>query len=220
MPTPEEVKKERKPFKVAAPQRVTNPQVSKGVLAAILTPGGMFFIGLMYAANIFFGFEVARFRWRSPALVCGLSAVLPIVGPLIYLAMPKWTPPEEVNATAEAMAATTLQVADSGPSLVQQMGLRTGGGGIQGNSDLPRTFGKGEFTFNRRFFETQFGMFLPSAQASESEGLVMEVVASSGSFVANKINRMNASEVIVRRVDGDEAPLDYGAIQSVTLRAA
>ena len=72
----------------------------------------------------------------------------------------------------------------------------------------------------RRFFETQFGMFLPSAQASESEGLVMEFVAASGSFVANKINRMNASEVIVRRVDGDEAPLDYGAIQSVTLRAA
>jgi hypothetical protein len=220
MPTPEDVKKERKPFKVAEPQRVGNPAVGKGALAAILTPGGMFFIGLMYAANIFFGFEVARFRWRSPALVCGLSAVLPVVGPLIYLAMPKWTPPEEVNATAEAMAATTLQVADSGPSLVQQMGLRTGGGGVQGNSDLPRTFGKGEFTFNRRFFETQFGMFLPSAQASEAEGLVMEIVGASGPVVANKINRMNASEVIVQRVDGEEAPLDYGVIQSVTLRAA
>ena len=219
-PTAEEVKKERKPFKVADPQRVTNPQVSKGVLAALLTPGGMFFLGLMYAANIFFGYEVARYRWRSPALVCGLSAVLPVVGPLIYLAMPKWTPPEEVNATAEAMAATTLLVADSGPSLVQQMGLRTGGGGIQGNTDLPRTFGKGEFTFNRRFFETQFGMFLPSAQASEAEGLVMEFAMASGTFLANKINRMNASEVIVQRVDGEEAPMEYGSIQSVTLRAA
>ena len=219
-PTPEDVKKERKPFKVSEPQRVNNPQVPKGVVAALFTPGGLFFLGLIYASNIFFGFEVARYRWRSPALVCGLAAVLPVVGPLIYLAMPKWTPPEEVNATAEAMAATTLAVADSGPSLVQQMGLRTGGGGIQSSSDLPRTFGKGEFTFNRRFFETQFAMFLASAQASESEGLVMEFAAASGTFAANKINRMNATEVIVQRVDGEEAPVEYGSIQSVTLRNA
>ena len=91
---------------------------------------------------------------------------------------------------------------------------------MQGNSELPRTFGKGEFTFNRRFFETQFAMFLPSAQAAESEGLVMEFNAASGSFAANKIHRMNASEVIVRRVDGEEAPVEFGAIQSVTLRNA
>jgi hypothetical protein len=220
MPTAEDVRRERKPTKAVEPQRVTNPQVTKGVVTAILSPGGLFFLGLMYAANIFFGFEVARYRWRSPAMVCGLSAVLPVIGPLIFLAMPKWAPPEEVNATQEAMAATTLTVADSGPSLVQQMGLRTGGGGIQSNSDLPRSFNKGEFTFNRRFFETQFGMFLASAQPGEGDGLAMDFTTTNGQFSGNKINRMNASEVIIRRLDGEEVPVDYATIQQVTLRQA
>lgn len=219
LPTAEEVRRERKPLKVTEPQRVTNPKVSKGAFAALMTPGGLFFLGLMYLANIFFGFEVARFRWRPPALVCGLSAVLPIVGPLIFLAMPKWTPPEEVNATQEAMAATTLAVADSGPSLVQQMGLRAGGA-AHGSEELPRSFKKGEFNFNRRFFETQFSMFLASAKPEEAAGLVMDFTTSSGHLVANKINRMNASEVIVQVVGGEEAPVDYGQILDVTLRHA
>lgn len=222
LPTAEEVRRERKPMKLTEPQRVANPQVTKGALAAVFTPGGLFFLGLMYLANIFFGFEVARYRWRSPALVCGASAVLPVVGPLIFLAMPKWVPPEEVNATAEAMQAQTLTVADSGPSLVQQMGLRTGGGAGQGrgSEDLPRTFRKGEFTFNRRFFETQFENFLPSASPEAAAGLVMDITTGSGHVVATKINRMNTSEVIVKVAGGDEVPLEYGSIVEVTLRQA
>jgi hypothetical protein len=222
LPTAEEVRRERKPFKVAEAQRVPHPQVPKGAFAAIMTPGGLFFLGLMYLANIFFGFEVARFRWRSPVLVCGLSAVLPIIGPLIFLAMPKWAPPEEVNATAVAMDATTLTVADSGPSLVQQMGLRAGGAGGsgRGGEELPRTFRKGEFTFNRRFFETQFEQFLPSASPEAAAGLAMDITTTAGHVVATKINRMNATEVIVQVAGGDESPAEYGSILEVTLRQA
>lgn len=222
LPTAEEVRRERPAIKIVEPQRVTNPSGSKGALSAVLTPGGLFFLGLMYLANIFFGFEVARYRWRSPVLVCGASAVLPIIGPLIFLAMPKWVPPEEVNATAEAMQAQTLTVADSGPSLVQQMGLRTGGGEGKGRGgdELPRTFRKGEFTFNRRFFETQFEQFLPSASPEAAAGLVIDVTTPSGHLVATKINRMNTSEVIVQVAGGEEAPLEYGAILEITLRHA
>jgi hypothetical protein len=139
---------------------------------------------------------------------------------LIFLAMPKWLPPEEVNATAEAMQAQTLTVADSGPSLVQQMGLRTGGGEGKGRpgDELPRTFRKGEFTFNRRFFETQFEQFMPSASPEAAAGVVMDVTTPAGHLVANKINRMNATEVIVQVVGGEELPLEYGSILEITLR--
>jgi hypothetical protein len=222
LPTAEEVRRERPAIKIVEPQRVTNPGGPKGALNAVLTPGGLFFLGLMYLANIFFGFEVARYRWRSPVLVCGASAVLPIIGPLIFLAMPKWLPPEEVNATAEAMQAQTLTVADSGPSLVQQMGLRTGGGEGKGrpSEELPRTFRKGEFTFNRRFFETQFEHFLPSASPEAAAGVVMDVTTPAGHLVANKINRMNATEVILQVVGGEESHLEYGSILEITLRQA
>ncbi len=222
-PDEEIVQKTPKELKLSEPARVSRPEVKKSMAAAILSPGGLFFLGLIYLANIFFAFQVARFRWRKPALVCGLAAVLPIVGPLVFLAMPKWQPPVEIDATAVAMAATTLTVADSGPSLVQQMGLRAGGGAgtpTAGSGEIPRTFGRGDFNFNRRFFETQFPDFLPGAADSATAGLVMDIQTAAGHVVADKINRMNANEVIVRVPGRDESPIDYGTIVQITLRHA
>ena len=43
---------------------------------------------LLYAANIYAGYEISIFRARPPALVCGVSAVLPLIGPIIFLSMP------------------------------------------------------------------------------------------------------------------------------------
>ncbi len=231
LPSPEDVRRERPALSITEPQRVPKPRTEKAApgrpdrntarpLTAILTPGGLFFLGAMYLANIFFGFEVARFKWRPPVLVCGVAAVAPIIGPLIFLSMPKWTPPEEVSATAEALEATSLTVADSGPSLVQQMGLRTGGSNAAPSEEYPRVFRKGEFTFNRRFIETQFSMFLPAAAPDESAGLVIDVTSNSGHVVANRINRLNASEAILQVVGGDEAPVEYSAIQEITIRHA
>lgn len=231
LPSPEDVRRERPTLSITEPQRVPNPRAEKALpgrperksarpLTAILTPGGLFFIGAMYLANIFFGFEVARFKWRPPVLVCGVSAVAPIIGPLIFLSMPKWTPPEEISATTEALEATSLSVADSGPSLVQQMGLRTGGSTAAAAEEFPRSFRKGDFTFNRRFIETQFAMFLSSAAPEESAGLVMDVTSTSGHFVANRINRLNASEAILQVVGGEESPVEYSSIQEITLRQA
>ena len=231
LPSPEDVRRERPALSITEPQRVPKPRSETAApgrperksarpLTAILTPGGLFFIGAMYLANIFFGFEVARFKWRPPVLVCGVSAVAPIIGPLIFLSMPKWSPPEEINATAEALEATSLSVADSGPSLVQQMGLRTGGAAPAPTEDFPKSFRKGDFTFNRRFIETQFAMFLPAAAAQESAGLVIDVTSTSGHIVANRINRLNASEAILQVVGGDEAPVEYAAIQEITIRHA
>lgn len=218
-PTEEVVRTTPKELKLTEPARVARPQAKHSIAGAIFAPGGLFFLGLVYLANIYFAFEVARFRWRKPVLVCGLAAVLPVVGPLIFLAMPKWQPPEEVDATAVAVQATTLTVADSGPSLVAQMGLRTGGGGPHGSSgEYPRTFSRGEFTFNRRFFETQFADFLPAASESASAGLLMDFQTQQAHVVGDRINRMNANEVIVRIPGADEAPIEYAAIVQVTIR--
>ena len=43
---------------------------------------------MIYGANIYAGFEIAVFRARPKALVMGVAAVLPIVGPIIFLSLP------------------------------------------------------------------------------------------------------------------------------------
>ncbi|MEI6194014.1 MAG: hypothetical protein WCS42_06765, partial [Verrucomicrobiota bacterium] len=47
---------------------------------------GLFALVLIYAANIYAGYEIAVVRIRPKALVMGVAAVLPIVGPIIFLA--------------------------------------------------------------------------------------------------------------------------------------
>ena len=43
---------------------------------------GIFLFVLMYAANIYAAFEIAIFRARPPALVCGAAVIAPFIGPI------------------------------------------------------------------------------------------------------------------------------------------
>ena len=63
---------------------------------------GIIVILLIYAANIYAGFEIAVFRAQRPAVVMGTSAVLPIIGPIIFLSMPTLIPPAEPEENIQA----------------------------------------------------------------------------------------------------------------------
>lgn len=204
----------------------TNPQpraerpddVGKGWLKALTTPGGLFLLGVLFLVNLFVGYQVALFKWQPTPLVCGLSAVLPVIGPIIFLVMPKNVPEEEVSATEEAVAQAVLNVADSGPSMVQQMGLRTGSKKGGEDSEYPKVFKRGEFTFNRRFFETQFPTFFRVVTSEADKNLVLELDCARGIVLANRISRISQNEVHVKTTSGDERPIEFAGINQVTLR--
>ncbi len=215
-PDPELVLPRPRPVQITEPNRVQRPETGKGLGAALLTPGGLVFLGALFAANLFVGYQVARFRWRPVGLVCAVSAVLPVVGPLIFLALPKNVPEEPVDETAEAVAAAQLTVADSGPSMVSQMQERnrpTGGG-----DELPKTFKRGEFTFNRRFFETQFPAFFRVVAGEADKDLVLDFQCARGQVVASRISRISQAELHVRTVSGAELPVEFAGITEITLR--
>jgi hypothetical protein len=48
----------------------------------------------------------------------------------------------------------------------------------------------------------------------------MEITSGTGTVISNKINRMNATEVIVEAAGGGEAHMEYGSILEITLRHA
>src|SRR5262249_652064 len=64
------------------PQSLLGAMVSSGV--------GVFIILVLYAANIYAGYEVAIFRGQPQMLVAGLSAipVLGLLAPVLFLVMP------------------------------------------------------------------------------------------------------------------------------------
>ena len=90
---------------IKQPPRLERP-APQSLVGALFSSGlGLFILLLLYGANIYAGYEVSIFRARPPALVCGVSAVLPLVGPIIFLSMPtKIAPAEETWEPAPAAA--------------------------------------------------------------------------------------------------------------------
>src|SRR5439155_403271 len=63
-----------------------DPRAGFGAIFASSLTVTLFF--LLYLANIYAGYEVSIFRNYPASWVCGLAAVLPLIGPIIFLSLP------------------------------------------------------------------------------------------------------------------------------------
>ncbi len=217
-----------KEIPVKQPARLDLPDTKKGVVSALMTPNGMILLLILFFANIYGAFEVARFKWRPVALVCGLSAVLPIVGPLIFLVLPRNQPVVEENATLTAAAQTQLGVPPppaaaagmSGGGAAAALGLSKGGAGgaAPAGDGVPRLFKRGETTFNRRFFETQFPTFFRVVTTEADRDLVIEISAGKKSVIAARISRITTNEINFKTANNQEIAVVFGDITEVKLR--
>ncbi|GDY19610.1 hypothetical protein LBMAG56_09550 [Verrucomicrobiota bacterium] len=59
-----------------------------GFMSGFSTGIGVVMLLVLYGANIYAGHEIAIFRRRPKALVCGVAAGVPVVGPLLFLCLP------------------------------------------------------------------------------------------------------------------------------------
>jgi hypothetical protein len=212
---------------------------SKSLLGAMFASGvGILTLLLLYAANIYAAYEVAIFRGRPIGLVCGVSAVAPLVGPILFLAMPMHMKSEEAPDAAPHAAAVIQPFAvPNSPG-----SAATGGTGGQAEdaahaaglrlapadpgsaaAGLPQTqvFQRGAFTFNRRFFETKFSGFFGVIRRDAEKEMVMVIKAARGQFVANRITRITANDMHVQIQKGsasEEVMVPFSEIQEVQLK--
>lgn len=219
-PAEEKALEEAKQIPVKQPSRLERPQGKPGLVAAFSTPNGLVLLGLLYAANLYAAFHIARFRWRPVALVCGVSAILPILGPIIFLALHKSAASElqTMPAPAAADAAAVAMAPSTGEgNRVSSLGLAKGDakGGADGAA---KVFKRGESTFNRRFFETQFPNFFRAVASEAEKDLVIDVSAGKSSCVATRISRISSNEIHFKTTANGETSVDFNQITEVTLR--
>lgn len=82
---------------VTQPERLKRPAPRSLFGAMLASPVGFFVLVILYAAGIYAGYEVAKFRRRPAGLVAGLAAI-PLLGylsPIIFLAMPETSLPSD-----------------------------------------------------------------------------------------------------------------------------
>ena len=203
----------------------------KSFFAALGTSSaGMLMLLLVYAGNLYAAYEISVFRAQPVGLVCGLSAVLPVLGPIIFLAMPRREPQsvtemyEMPNENLEAAIASeqgtrpppvahvhSLPGQSSPPSVPAAAGTVPAG----------KTFARGQFTFNRRFFETQVPGFFAVVRPNADKDMQLIFKAARGNFVAERISRITPNEAYITVRKGhvsEEVILPFSEIQEVHLK--
>jgi hypothetical protein len=200
---------------------------------------GFFILFLLYAANVYAAYEIAVFRARPVPLVCGVAAVAPLVGPLIFLSLPTVLPPSEETAVlappAEAGAAAA--VAASGEAVPDDINPMRADGAVhptalrlahietepEAKPSLPPTvtYQRGQFTFNRRFIETKFPSFFGIVRREADKDMVMVIKAARGEYMAERISRVAANDFHVQIREGPatvEVMVPYQEIQQIQVK--
>jgi hypothetical protein len=227
----QEEKLKKTEVKINPVSRLQRPE-ARSLFAAMTSSGlGILMLLLLYAANLYAAFEVAIFRARPIALVCGVSAVLPFVGPVIFLSMPTLMPPQDdvVDPTAPNAAIPVVVTPDDTSPLAQEHPVSAGGlhishtpAGPAGTTLPPtQTFQRGAFTFNRRFFETKFAGFFGVVRREGEKDMLLVIRSARGEYHGTRVSRITSNDLHLQVVKGgasEEVLIPFTEIKEVQLK--
>jgi hypothetical protein len=191
-----------------------HPSVFGGMVSSSL---GLFLLLIVYAANLYAAFEVAVVRGKPIGAVMGLSAVLPIIGPIIFLAQPmksqnaEEAPPEEVPpgappppGAAPAPGQEDIQIVSASWQPSQEE-----------KKPQPQVFSRGKFTLNKRFIETKFAGFIGEPKG-DAKNFTMEIKTLKETLAVECIKQIGPTEAILETPNG-QLTVPFADIQEIKL---
>jgi hypothetical protein len=138
-----------------------------------------------------------------------LAAVLPIIGPIIFLLMPiKIEAPPEEEVVTEA-APTIAKLPSS--SAAAEEAVKP-----EDTKPQPQIFARGKFTFNKRFVETKFAGYIGEPKGDALK-FTMEVKSPQGSFHVVRIVQVAATDVTLETVERGPVTVPLADILEVKL---
>ncbi len=191
-----------------------NPSVLGGLLKSSV---GKFILLILFLANLYAAYEISIVKARAAAQVVGLSAVLPIIGPIIFLILPMQVaqiaethadmPAPAGTQAAAAAAATANPLAEAAAPTNYQPEVK---------KVEPQIFARGKFTFNKRFIETKFASFIGGEPKGDATKFSMELKSGSGQFAVEYIAQVGAAEAIFETANG-QVTVPFADIQEIKL---
>ncbi len=190
--------------------RLTRPEQPSLFGGLAKSSVGLFILLALYAANLYAGYEVALMRGRPLAVVMGLAALLPVAGPIIFLAMPVKikTAPEEIadaEAAGEPPPEEEIQISEASWQKPEH------------TQEKPQIFARGKFTFNKRFIETKFAAFIGGATGEAAKKYTLEIATHEDRFVIVRIIQINADTVVLDAVQRGTVTVPLAEIQEIIL---
>lgn len=221
-----------KEFTVKEVTRLAHPPAGSFFGAFASAGIGLTILFFLYLANIYAAYEIALVRAYPWALVCGLAAIGPVLVPVIFLCLPTRikAAPEDDLVGLDAQAQAAMELAAAQAALAEQHAAEGGAGGLSlakggaaARPDLPPTqaFARGQFTFNRRFFETKFANFFGVVRREADKDMLLLFKTARGQFQAERISRIAANELHLQVRKGpatEEVTVPFIEIQEVVLK--
>ena len=213
--------------KINPVDRLERPKNGSLFGAMVSSSVGLVVLLLLYAANIYAGFEVAIYRSQPPALVCGIAAIAPVLGPVIFLSLPtriRSTEPEVAESVAAAQAHTfSVPGQPAAGEDAAASGVRLARGQAAESGAIPATqvFQRGQFMFNRRFFETKFPGFFGMVRREADKDMLLLFKTARGEYAAQRISRITASDLhlqVQRGQASEEVSVPFTEIKEVQLK--
>lgn len=193
-----------------------HPSVLGGMVGSSL---GLFILLLVYAANLYAAFEVAVVRGKPAALVIGVSAVLPIAGPIIFLSQPVKTASQEEPVPEEAAPGAAAPAPGSATPAPGHEDVQIVSASWQGSQEekkpQPQVFSRGKFTLNKRFIETKFAGFIGEPKG-DAKTFSMQIKTLKGILSVECLKQVAAAEMIVETPSG-QLTVAFGDIQEIIL---
>ena len=209
--------------------RLPRPSPRAGLGTIFASPLSATLIFVLYLANIYAGYEVSIFRNQPSGLVCGVAAVAPVIGPIIFLSLPT-----RIARTAEELA---------DPDAAQEEFVHAGeGAGVEqpggvhsethaaaphaAAAGAPRhppatVYQRGQTTFNRRFFETKLSGFLRVVPSEAEKDMVVHIRSLRGEHTGHRLSKVLPNELYLQIHKGgasSDVVIPYSEIQEVQIR--
>jgi hypothetical protein len=176
-----------KKITIKTPPRLDRPQGGSIVASPVM----LVVLLLVYAANIYAGWEIGVYRQRPPAMTAAVAAFIPIIGPAIFLAMPTHRPKMEeyVESVPVEEAPVAVEEAPTAPAADEPA-----------KPAVPETvvYPRGQFTFNRRFFETKFAGFLKMVPGEAERDKVILIKSARGEYAGHRFSKVEPNEVFLQ----------------------
>ena len=217
-PTEEEKAAKKAPLVIKSDYPKLEHPPKQPLFTALMSSGiGVLALFLIYAGNVYAGYEISIFRARSAALVCGVSAVLPFLGPILFLCMPTAVEDKTDIVQEPVHEKETYYVGEPPVEGAEAAPVDT-------TPHLPPTkhFARGKYTFNRRFFETNFPGFFTVVRRESDRDFVLLFKAARGEYSVHRVTRINANEMYVQVLHkgnpGEEVMVPFIEVKEVILK--
>jgi hypothetical protein len=207
------------------PMRPDRPNTASSMFGAFSSTFGYVIIGIAILFNVIAGAAVAGFRNRPTALVCGVSIIMPILGPIMFLCLPGIE--TEAAATGpvdyDSIAPGADNMTEDGgkqigkgvaiPKSGKKLSFSTGGskGGSSSSSGGTGNYDSSLFTadnteFNRRYFEASFSAFFRVVPGPKEKILAIEIKTARNQYRVKRFSRIAQNEIFaeLHNTQGEE----------------